>query len=49
VQKKPKSAKMPNQNFQGQTPSKKAKFDLNLLFSLTQGQIKFNKPSVTDE
>ena len=31
-----KSAKMPNQNFQGQTPSKKAKFDL---FGLTQGQM----------
>jgi len=34
--KRPESAKMPNQNFQGQTLSKKAKFNL---FGLTQGQI----------
>ena len=27
---------MPNQNFQGQTPSEKAKFDL---FGFTQGQM----------
>ena len=36
AQKRPKSAKMPNRNFQGQTPSKKAKFDL---FGSTQGQL----------
>jgi len=34
AQKGQKSAKMPNQNFQGQTPSEKVKFDL---FGLTQG------------
>ena len=34
--KRPKSAKVTNQNFQGQTPFKKAKFDL---FGFAQGQM----------